>query len=178
MTEETEWDSDPLAGLGASQDELQKEVRDREMRGRRDRDSRVCMCGHTVHAHKEVEGFAYRVCRAGKVICNCTEVEPILKPQDARLFIRATEGAREKHALFIGVSRAVEKKVGIKWLTKPACVVCAADAGVFPVPFDKVGQVASRSGTHNKFMCESHYNAAVELGNVGLVFQRYNSLGY
>lgn len=178
-TETEDWDDDLLAGLAFTQEEMSTVIKDREDRGRRDRDSRICMCGHTMHAHKVMDGLPNPVCRAGKVICNCTEPEPVLKPEDARLFLRATEGARDKHALSVGVARLAEKGLRGKWLVKRACVVCATEVGVFPVPFDKEGHVISgRSGTHNKFMCDAHYEASIELGGVKAVFQRYNSLGY
>jgi hypothetical protein len=166
----------PLAAVGVPLSEVLNEVADRKDRGRRDRDSRICMCGHTVHAHKEIAGFTHKVCRAGKVICNCVEVEPVFQSGDARMFIRATEGPREKHALFVGIGRAVERGVKGRWLVKPSCVVCGTGEGVFPVPMDEKGFVLSRSGTRNKFLCDEHFAVTLESG-VGAAFAKFQGKG-
>lgn len=162
----------PLAELGFPVEAVLAEIEDRKERGRRDRDSRICMCGHTVHAHKDVPGFGWKVCRAGKVICNCREVEPVFHSGDARMFIRSTEGPNEKHALFVGVARGVARGVKGRWLVKPACVVCGTSENVGPVSMDENGHVAVRSGTRNKFLCEDHFAVTLE-GGIGAAFAKF-----
>lgn len=170
--EEEEWDADPFAKLGITEEEARAALAERNLRSRRDRDSRICSCGHSMMAHKYDEGLGREICRAGKVICNCVQKEPVLKAQDARVFIRATEGAGTDHALLIGIMSARNKGHTLKWLKDPICRVCSVD-GAMPVPMDESGRVVSgRSGTRNPFLCDEHFEIAKREG-IQAAFQQH-----
>lgn len=169
-------EADPYAGFAFGAVEMQAEVQGREDRGRKDRDARICMCGHTGRAHKLYEGFTHTVCRVGKVVCNCESYDPILKPGDARMFMRATEGPGPKHALSLGIERSREEGKGIEWLAERKCAVCAVQVNLLPVPMDNAGTVLARSGQINKFLCLEHFELAKQ-GGVGLAFQNWQSRG-
>lgn len=173
---DTNWDNvpDPFEVLGVSYEEVAEHVRELESRSRRDRDSRICECGHSMMAHRMVEELGREVCRPGRVICNCVEKEAVLRPEDARPFIRSTEGPFEKHALMIGLSRLKEKGLKAEWIKQPVCYVCGS-AGAFPVPLNEQGQVVyGRSGTRNKFLCQTHYDVT-RSGHIGDAIRQYRA---
>lgn len=87
---------------------------DKELSSKQRGDRRICLCGHSVGRHTEINGRTS--CQVGKQFCPCKRVQPVLLTNDTRSFIRKTEGSGLNHALTRGLAGAIEKNLDIEWL--------------------------------------------------------------
>ena len=125
----------------------------------------VCICGHTVNAHKFSSTRGYS-CRPGNIWCWCTKPDAVYFASNARFFMRATHGMGVKHALGLGIAAMLKAGHSGEWLVEPKCAVI--DCSEFETTVacvDPNNRVVASSTKTSVFLCHKH---ASELG--GLFF--------
>lgn len=118
----------------------------------RERDTRICICGHHSNRHTEIDGLID--CKVVKYECSCTVFRPVLKSSNVKPFIRTTTGPGVEHALLKGVAGAVKLGAEIEWLVEPKCDKCEKEAKVLPVALNPMSLRVSNIGTRvNQLVC-------------------------
>jgi hypothetical protein len=106
-----------------------------------DRDKRICICGHPMKRHTELdEGKSS--CSPSRLICKCRYSRPVLETSDTRVFLRKTRGTGSGHALSQGIL-AAKGKHEITWLIDMKCDRCQDEAKVSPVVVTRRGVIIS-----------------------------------
>ena len=119
----------------------------------REKDSRICICGHHSNRHTEIEGGLID-CKVVKYECSCTVFRPVLKSSNVKPFIRTTTGPGVEHALLKGVAGAVKLGAEIEWLAEPKCDKCQQTSKVLPVALVPSTLRISNIGTRvNQLLC-------------------------
>lgn len=81
----------------------------------RERDGRICACGHPMSKHREVDVYedgsliTYS-CYPTRTSCLCAEALPVLEVSDIRPFMRKTKGYGDQHALSLGLRGLLAEK--------------------------------------------------------------------
>jgi hypothetical protein len=126
-----------------------------QRRGRRVRDNRVCICGHGMSRHSDVNGATF--CKPSALTCECKAARPVLEADDTRYFLRRTNGPGTAHALVRGIAASGERGVRVRWIEQPTCDRCgSAEGGILPAPVMRAGGRINPSGDstgYDKFLC-------------------------
>lgn len=148
-----------LEMMGASLEQGLEALSRLDARARKDRDNRICACGHSVKAHEMTPSGRMVGCKPSKMECPCLELKPVVRTGNVRYFVRKTMGPGYDHALMLGLMKCARDGVEVEWLIEPKCEFC--DSTVFrPIPFSRTGQVVSGPGAYTKLLCEQHYGIA------------------
>jgi len=139
-----------LAATGLDIEKIQAVVED--LKEKRHRDDRVCICGHTVAKHKSSGGFVS--CIPSKLVCLCKSVVPVLRSDNIRPFMMKTYGHKEEHALMLGMVKAIELGATIEWIVPMQCSRCKAETRVFPVCVTSTGFKTPESVGYDRLICE------------------------
>lgn len=158
-----------LTGMGPLELDLSKPV----VKVGRERDGRICVCGHGARNHGIVEpehrGKALEeapqgsvACSVGRHHCACERFFPVLVSQDNRRFMSKTVGPGTEHALARGVANALNAGVAIRWAESLACGKCEA-VGVRLQPVAvRVGLngpvIARRTSEYNYLLCDACFS--------------------
>lgn len=122
----------------------------------KERDGRVCICGHPMNRHMAEAGRWF--CTPSRLTCKCSVARPVVETSDTRLFLRKTEGSDVEHALIRGMSAAVVAGKEVEWIEGArVCDRCKTEDGssgpVLPVVLTKDGRmVPSGSDTGYYFL--------------------------
>lgn len=142
--------------MGVTPEELAEINAEMESK-KRDKDGRVCICGHAARRHEDV--FGRVLCRPGRQRCPCPELVPVLEVGDTRAFLARTQGPGPRHALGRG-SAAMERlaaKLGspitAEWLVELKCQACGGENGVMPVAVTQAGFISESPEARNGLLC-------------------------
>jgi len=95
----------------------------------------ICACGHPVKHHKYSKILGITQCKAGKQLCNCAYVNPVLRVSNSRFFMRKSTGHGPRHALTLGIhsvvrenlNRGDDNQISMDWMNNPvSCEKCKA----------------------------------------------------
>ena len=137
---------DMFASMGISPEEVVDDRKDHYLV-----DKRICLCGHSITKHKDVNDNKYRddfgnggwMCKPSAKVCLCNIPYPVKEVSDTRFFLRRTTGAGKLHALLKGMSTLATKGGTGRWLVTLTCAKCnesGDDKGISPVPLTKQGR--------------------------------------
>jgi hypothetical protein len=134
-------------------DEAEEADRDAmERDGRfRDRDRRICACGHPFSRHHTLSGRLE--CKPSKMYCKCKNQKAVLESDDTRFFLRKTMGAGALHALGRGLKATVERGIEIRWVIEPNCEKCGEVDKLSPVPVTQHGIAQSYDTGYTAMLC-------------------------
>ncbi len=142
---------DALAAMGLTVDEV-LEI-DATVLGKRDKDSRVCLCGHPMARHTQVAGIV--MCKPSRMDCACKRARPVIEVSDLRPFLRKTEGSGALHALTRGMAVLASNGKSAKWIIELVCDRCGVyDNKVLPCAVTQQGTAAQRSTGFDVLLCE------------------------
>lgn len=121
-------------------------------------DRKVCICGHGMSRHMEVEGRGFWTCNPSKLYCPCEQPVAVLEVSDTRPFLRTTRGYGIDHALIRGLSSLFEKGGTGGWIGEfPYCAICKTKEGpIHPVAVNMDGtRILEEPGKKNTLLCGS-----------------------
>jgi hypothetical protein len=145
-----------LAVLGSSSLAVQLTFGNRPP-GRRRALARICTCGHSIGAHRDI-GDEW-MCTPSAHTCECRSPYALLEVGDARFFTAKTGGAGPRHALTKGILRAQQSGVSVESIRELACWRCRQSSDqLVPVPFShdwegKLEPVSGRGGKATGLYC-------------------------
>lgn len=145
---------DALAQIGMTVEEIKAAQEELEATGsRRDRDNRICACGHRMSAHTVVGGAGF--CRPTKMECPCKTPRPVIEAADTRCFNYKTNGSGGLHALARGMLACVERSKRFKWIVPLVCDRCKQEAErLIPSAVSQRGQAMTHATGHDALLCE------------------------
>ena len=144
---------DILADMGIELEEVIKASE--EIKQRKPRDRRICLCGHGIARHSEFGGR--EACSALHYNCKCRKAIPILTAEDIRPFICRTEGSGALHALSRGIAAAAKRGQGIEWVEENrychSCETAGEALRLTPVAITNNGFVTDQDTGYNALLC-------------------------
>jgi hypothetical protein len=118
----------------------------------RDRDGRICVCGHPITRHTLVAGLVF--CKPTRMECPCKEQRVVLRTSDTRSFLRKTEGQGPLHALGRGLKKAIADGREVEWLIDMKCDRCGVDGPIAPVAVSQRGVAMEEPTGYDKLLCK------------------------
>lgn len=154
MDEETKSALEALAQIGMTVEELKEAEEELAKVGsKRDRDSRICVCGHRMSAHTVIGGAGF--CRPTKMECPCKTPRPVIEAADTRCFNFKTNGSGGLHALARGMLACVERGKSFRWIVPLVCDRCKKEADrLIPCAVSQRGQSMSAATGYDALLCE------------------------
>lgn len=140
---------DPFGFLDFTFEEAELEISEAEVRD--DVRGLICICGHPVGRHDSNAGLV--MCSAGKSTCPCKNVRPVVRVENARIFLRRTKGGGALHALSQGLVSARKAGQNIEWLIDQKCDLCGKAKQLSPVPVTQRGVIVSEPTGYDKLLC-------------------------
>ncbi len=150
MTDTTE---SPFHHLDFNEEQVQEADELIAARQGRQRDGRICTCGHPLTRHTVVNGTVY--CKPSRMECPCKVTRAVLDVSDTRPFLRKTEGPGPLHALSRGMLAALRSGHRVAWLIEKKCDRCAAEGPVSPVPVTQRGVAVNHPTGHDALLCKT-----------------------
>jgi hypothetical protein len=153
-----------FAGMTLNEDEAMKALHQSDLRTRKDRDSRICICGHPMSNHSGLSDVERRImsdagmpgkttCTPGRMTCPCDIARPAVYADDARMFLRKTLGDTPyDHALTLGIAACKRKSIHVEWLIDLLCDRCG-NPNVSIAAITAWGKIASEPSALNKLLC-------------------------
>lgn len=143
-----------LAQIGMTVEEIKDAQKNYDQLGpKRDRDNRICVCGHRMSAHTVVAGAGF--CRPTKMECPCKNARPVIEAADTRCFNYKTSGSGGLHALSRGMLACVERGKSFRWIVPLVCDRCKKDADrLIPCAVSQRGQAMSYATGYDALLCE------------------------
>lgn len=117
----------------------------------RERDGRICICGHPITRHVLVAGLVF--CKPTRMECPCKEQRIVLDTSDTRSFLRKTEGQGPLHALGRGLQTAINAGHKVEWLVEMQCDRCGEQGPVAPVAVSQRGVAMDIPTGYDKLLC-------------------------
>lgn len=140
---------DALKAMGLSVEEVLEGV---EPGRPRRSDPRICLCGHAVARHTQINGLTF--CKPARMECPCKKCRPVLEADDTRKFLRRTDGGGKLHALARGIVSHVEAGKSVKWVVELQCDRCGEnDENVVPVPVTQSGKATTYATGYDALLC-------------------------
>ena len=113
----------------------------------------ICICGHGVTRHHINDSTSY--CKIAKSWCYCTEVLPVLEPEDLRPFTYTTSGVGKEHALAKGLFALSKLDKSARWLIKIACFKCLKEqCRLTLVSLSRELRIKKGPGFSNALLCD------------------------
>jgi hypothetical protein len=148
--EDLEPASETLAQLGITADEIETAEQSID---KRNRDSRICACGHRMSAHTVVAGASF--CRPTKLECPCKSPRPVLTVSDTRSFNYKTEGSGALHALSRGILALARRGGRSHWLIELKCDRCSRQVDrLLPSAVSQRGRAMTEPTGYDALLCE------------------------
>lgn len=131
------------------------------------KDGRVCVCGHSIKGHTRRFDGVWQ-CPANRNSCKCKESRPVIRVDNARVFLRKTVGPGALHALSQGMADALTPKTktnkngeevfvpaqNIEWLIDLKCDACGEDTPkLIPVCINENGNIMDWSTAKSLLIC-------------------------
>ncbi len=143
--------SESLAGLDITVEEALEAYN--KIKNAKNRDGRICICGHAMGFHAFFDARGVFKCNAQKQACPCKNPRPVLETTNARAFLKKTHGSGGLHALTQGVVAATKSGVTFDWIIELKCDRCENPNQVVPCPVTQSGQVSNEATGYDKFLC-------------------------
>lgn len=142
---------DALEAMGMNVDEVM-EI-DSVLRTRPSaRDGRICLCGHGVSKHQVFSGRV--VCKPSKMDCPCKKVRAVIDAEDARPFLRRTQGGGPMHALSRGLAALAASGKDAQWIVDLECDLCHEHSdNLVPVPVTANGFATDEATGYDALLC-------------------------
>lgn len=118
----------------------------------RERDGRICVCGHPHRRHTENRGEMW-TCQPTAMYCPCRKPRLVLEASDVRHFLRKTSGLGAFHALGRGMGSARNAGVEMNWLVELVCDKCGKSGTLSPVALSKNGFPVEEPSMTNVLYC-------------------------
>lgn len=121
------------------------------------KDSRVCICGHGINKHTNINGYV--LCKPSRMNCPCKVTRPVLTCSNIRPFMRRSLGSGSSHALMQGFRKAIELNAEITWIEPPTCdyqkngVKCGSTNQVVPSLVTQNGFYTTEPMGYDVFLC-------------------------
>jgi hypothetical protein len=119
---------------------------------KRERDGRICNCGHPAGRHHEEFGVV--VCNPSRMPCLCKKIKPVLEASDVRPFLRKTTGSGALHALGRGLQAAVTQGIKVEWLIEMKCQRCQAEGPISPASVTQNGIISNEPTGFDAMLCQ------------------------
>ena len=117
------------------------------------RDGRICLCGHGVTKHTVAANGAV-LCKPSKMTCPCRKVRAVIDAEDARPFLRRTQGAGPMHALSRGLAALAQSGKDAQWIIDLVCDRCGEyNESLIPVPVTQQGQATTEATGFDALLC-------------------------
>lgn len=144
---------DALAAMGLDLDTVLE--KDNELRTRpQKRDGRICLCGHGVTKHLVDETNGIVLCKPSKMTCPCKKLRPVIDADDARPFLRRTQGAGPMHALSRGLAALAQNGKDAQWIIELVCDRCGEfNESLIPTPVTKQGVAVVEATGYDALLC-------------------------
>ena len=123
------------------------------------KDSRVCICGHSMNKHTAVNGYV--LCKPSRMACPCKAVRLVLTSTNVRPFMRKSLGSGTSHALMQGLRKAIELDAEVSWIEPPSCdyqkdgTKCGSTDQVVPCLITQNGFHTDEPTGYDVFLCPS-----------------------
>ena len=146
---------DALAMTGIELEELQNVGNALQRQPKRD--SRVCICGHSMNKHDVSSGLV--ACKPSAMDCPCKSVRLVLTSSNVRPFMRKSAGSGASHALMQGLRKAIELDAEISWIEPPSCgdqkkgTKCGSTDQVVPCLITQNGFHSDEPTGYDVFLC-------------------------
>jgi len=141
-----------LASMGISFEEA-KEASE-ALKTTRAKDDRICVCGHKISNHS-TSSSGLISCVPSRLQCPCKRIHPVIRCDNLRPFMRKTDGHGVRHALVLGIAKAIEIGATVEWLENPTvCERCGQAARVKPVCVTKQGYLVPESVGWDSLICD------------------------
>jgi hypothetical protein len=124
---------------------------DAALTAHRNRDARICACGHPMARHTNVGGIVF--CKPTRMECPCKASRAVLEVSDVRMFLRRTDGGGSMHALGRGLQASVVKGCEVSWLIDMQCDRCRKPGRVSPVPVTQNGYASTYATGFDALLC-------------------------
>lgn len=121
------------------------------IRNKRERDGRICLCGHPMTRHEIVLGM--NVCKPTRMECPCKKARAVVETNDTRSFLRKTAGSGPLHALGRGMQAAVVAGKDVTWVVDPICDRCGAEDKLSPVAVNQRGVATDEATGYDALLC-------------------------
>jgi hypothetical protein len=122
--------SNPLERTGLDLNELA--VLNAALMNTRQKNDKICICGHGSGRHTWTEELQEHNCRPPKADCDCKNLVEVIKSTDTRPFVRKTSGNGNRHALILGMQSALEKGATVEWIVPSVCARCHEEGPTAP----------------------------------------------
>lgn len=129
---------------------------DAALTARRERDGRICICGHAMSKHSNTYGPVN--CKPTRMQCKCRQMRAVLETNDVRVFLRKTSGQGPMHALGRGLQAAIANGNTVEWIIPQECDKCHTPGPISPVPINMTvtgPSVASEETGYNALLCKT-----------------------
>lgn len=118
---------------------------------RRSGERGICVCGHPVGRHTQIQGIT--LCKPTRMDCPCKNLRAVLRAEDTRNFLRKTEGSGALHALGRGLKAAQDAGKSVEWLVEAKCDRCSVEGPVSPVAVTQRGVIVQSATGYDALLC-------------------------
>jgi hypothetical protein len=162
--------------LGTTPEELHAGVV-KAKQASKERDGRICICGHPAKCHTSEAGEASAVhfamkasgrnkCFPGRQSCPCRKFVGVLIASDVRKFMHRTTGPGPGHALTKGIDSGAQSHISMSWTENAVCELCKrSDVVLTAVSLDNTLFESNDATPINYLLCAEDrmnvYNKAV-----------------
>lgn len=120
----------------------------------KERDGRICICGHPMNRHMAEAGRWF--CTPSRLTCKCATAQPVVLTSDTRLFLRKTEGSDVEHALIRGMAAALAAGKSVEWIDGArVCARCGSEGGMPVVHTKDLRIMHSGDSGYYSLLCET-----------------------
>lgn len=142
--------ADAFAAMGIDLAEVLEA--DKSVLGKREKDNRICICGHPMARHTQVAGIT--MCKPSRMDCPCKKARAVVEVSDMRPFLRKTEGSGAMHALTRGMAQLASVGKQAKWIVPLVCDRCQKEHNqVYPCAVTQQGVAAKRATGYDALLC-------------------------
>ena len=128
---------------------------EQDLKKLKQRDRRVCACGHAMARHEFNPSIGLDKCSALRYDCKCRKPNAVLDTNDVRPFRFRTEGSGIQHAISRGIVAAVKKGHELNWIEEAQiCDKCKTTEGkMTPMTVTSNGFPADHDTGFNVLFC-------------------------
>lgn len=115
------------------------------------RDGAICLCGHARSKH--IEGPLGYTCAPAKQFCPCKNLRVVVQTSDTRYFLCKTIGGGKRHALSLGIQKAIASGAEVEWVGGGECDRCHEEKPTSPVPVSQRGVTMNEATGYDALLC-------------------------
>jgi len=130
-----------------------EDILEKARREVRQRDGRICICGHPMATHTEFHGVT--TCKPSKMQCKCKQSRAVIEVSDTRVFRRKGRGNGAAHALSAGIVAAKQAELDLEYLIEARCDTCQTEGvPISPVNVTREFVATEEETGYSVFMCD------------------------